>query len=56
MIGENPANSEADATHATPLLENLDCLIVQDIFMTKTAELADVVFPASAAWARPRAP
>ena len=51
VIGENPANSEADATHATPLLENLDCLIVQDIFMTKTAELADVVFPASAAWA-----
>jgi formate dehydrogenase major subunit len=51
VIGENPANSEADATHATPLLENLDCLIVQDIFMTKTAELADVLFPASAAWA-----
>ena len=51
VIGENPANSEADATHATPLLENLDCLIVQDIFMTKTAELADVVFPASASWA-----
>jgi predicted molibdopterin-dependent oxidoreductase YjgC len=51
VIGENPANSEADATHATPLLENLDCLIVQDIFMTRTAELADVVFPASAAWA-----
>ena len=51
VIGENPAHSEADATHATPLLENLDCLIVQDIFMTKTAELADVVFPASAAWA-----
>jgi predicted molibdopterin-dependent oxidoreductase YjgC len=51
VIGENPASSEADATHATPLLENLDCLIVQDIFMTKTAELADVVFPASAAWA-----
>jgi formate dehydrogenase major subunit len=51
VIGENPANSEADATHATPLLEDLDCLIVQDIFMTKTAELADVVLPASAAWA-----
>jgi formate dehydrogenase major subunit len=51
VIGENPASSEADATHATPLLENLDCLIVQDIFMTKTAELADVVLPASAAWA-----
>ena len=48
VIGENPANSEADATHATTLLEGLDCLIVQDIFMTKTAELADVVLPASA--------
>src|SRR5436305_5704599 len=46
-IGENPVSSEADATHATPLLENLDTLIVQDIVMTKTAEVADVVFPAS---------
>src|SRR5436305_11114231 len=46
-IGENPVSSEADATHATPLLENLDTLIVQDIVMTKTAEIADVVFPAS---------
>ena len=55
VIGENPASSEADATHATPLLENLDCLIVQDIFLTKTAELADVVFPASARGRRPRA-
>jgi predicted molibdopterin-dependent oxidoreductase YjgC len=46
-IGENPVSSEADATHAKKLLENLDTLIVQDIFMTKTAEIADVVFPAS---------
>jgi predicted molibdopterin-dependent oxidoreductase YjgC len=51
VIGENPAQSEADATHANDLLGNLEMLIVQDIFMTKTAELADVVFPASAAWA-----
>jgi formate dehydrogenase major subunit len=50
VIGENPAQSEADATHAVPLLAGLDCLIVQDIFLTKTAELADVVLPASAAW------
>jgi predicted molibdopterin-dependent oxidoreductase YjgC len=50
VIGENPAQSEADATHAVPLLEGLDCLIVQDIFLTRTAELADVVLPASAAW------
>jgi predicted molibdopterin-dependent oxidoreductase YjgC len=50
VIGENPAQSEADASHAVPLLEGLACLIVQDIFLTKTAELADVVLPASAAW------
>jgi predicted molibdopterin-dependent oxidoreductase YjgC len=47
VIGENPASSEADKQHAVELLNGLDCLIVQDLFMTKTAELADVVFPAS---------
>jgi formate dehydrogenase major subunit len=47
VIGENPATSEADTTRATALLGELDCLIVQDIFMTKTAEMADVVLPAS---------
>ncbi len=47
VIGENPASSEADKQHAVALLKGLDCLIVQDLFMTKTAELADVVFPAS---------
>jgi predicted molibdopterin-dependent oxidoreductase YjgC len=46
-IGENPATSEADSQHATKLLENLDTLIVQDILMTKTAEIADVVLPAA---------
>ena len=51
VIGENPAQSEADATHANHLLAHLELLVVQDIFMTKTAEMADVVFPASAAWA-----
>ncbi len=50
-IGENPADSEADVAHARKLLEGLDLLIVQDIFLTRTAELADVVFPASVAWA-----
>jgi predicted molibdopterin-dependent oxidoreductase YjgC len=50
-IGENPVSSEADSSHAKRLLEDLDCLIVQDIFMTKTAEIADVVLPAAAAWA-----
>jgi predicted molibdopterin-dependent oxidoreductase YjgC len=51
VIGENPAQSEADQTRARRLLESLDCLIVQDIFLTKTAEFADVVLPASASWA-----
>jgi predicted molibdopterin-dependent oxidoreductase YjgC len=47
VIGENPASSEADKSRTVALLTGLDCLIVQDIFMTKTAELADVVLPAS---------
>src|SRR4051812_38034526 len=51
VIGENPAQSEADQTRARRLLSSLDCLIVQDIFRTKTAEMADVVLPASASWA-----
>jgi formate dehydrogenase major subunit len=50
-IGENPVSSEADSAHARRLLETLDCLIVQDIFLTQTAEIADVVLPASATWA-----
>jgi predicted molibdopterin-dependent oxidoreductase YjgC len=50
VVGENPAQSEADSAKAIHLLESLDHLVVQDIFRTKTAELADVVFPASAAW------
>ena len=51
VIGENPAQSEADSVHARELLRGLDTLIVQDIFLTRTAELADVVLPASATWA-----
>jgi len=50
VIGENPAQSEADDQRARHLLENLDFLVVQDIFLTKTAEMADVVLPASASW------
>ncbi len=46
-IGENPASSEADSTKTARLLQGLDTLVVQDIFMTKTAEMADVVLPAS---------
>jgi formate dehydrogenase major subunit len=51
VIGENPATSEADANRAKHLLRDLECLIVQDIFLTQTAEMADVVLPAAAAWA-----
>jgi len=51
VVGENPADSEADIDHARSVLRGLDCLVVQDIFMTHTAELADVVLPASVAWA-----
>ena len=51
VLGENPADSEADVEHARELLAGLDHLVVQDIFLTRTAELADVVLPASAAWA-----
>ena len=50
-IGENPVQSEADQKRAIGLLEGLDFLVVQDLFLTKTAELADVVLPAAAAWA-----
>jgi formate dehydrogenase major subunit len=50
VIGENPLQSEADQNHARHLLEGLDFMIAQDIFLTKTAELAHVVFPAAAGW------
>jgi len=50
VIGENPANSEADQHRAMKLLGGLDTLVVQDMLMTQTAELADVVFPAAAGW------
>ena len=50
VIGENPAQSDADVGRVRRLLGELDVLIVQDLFLTRTAELADVVFPASAAW------
>jgi formate dehydrogenase major subunit len=49
VIGENPASSEADLNRAEHLLRTRDILIVQDIFMTRTAEMAHVVFPASVA-------
>ena len=51
IVGENPARSEADQTRAVRLLSSLDHLVVQDIFLTQTAELAHVVLPAAAGWA-----
>ena len=50
VIGENPAQSEADVERARKLLGGLDFLVVQDIVMTSTAEMADVVLPGSASW------
>ena len=50
VIGENPAQSEADQTRAWSLLDGLDHLVVQDIFLTRTAEMAHVVLPAAASW------
>jgi formate dehydrogenase major subunit len=51
VIGENPAQSEADVGRVRRLLGELEVLVVQDMFLTKTAEMADVVLPAAAAWA-----
>ena len=48
VMGENPAMSDPDANHARQALAALDHLVVQDIFLTETAYLADVVLPASA--------
>jgi predicted molibdopterin-dependent oxidoreductase YjgC len=50
VLGENPADSEADRHRALKLLGGLEFLLVQDLFYTKTAELADVVLPAAAGW------
>jgi predicted molibdopterin-dependent oxidoreductase YjgC len=50
VLGENPAQSEADSKKSLALLEGLDFLIAQDIIMTKTCDMADVVFPSSASW------
>lgn len=48
IMGENPAMSDPDANHAREMIAALDHLVVQDIFLTETACLADVVLPASA--------
>ena len=48
VMGENPAMSDPDVGHARQALAGLEMLVVQDIFLTETACLADVVLPASA--------
>ncbi len=48
LVGENPVLSEANASHAIEAMEKADFMVVQDIFMTETAELADVVLPGAA--------
>jgi len=50
VIGENPAQSDADAHHVEKALADLDHLVVQEIFLTRTAEFAHVVLPAAATW------
>ncbi|WP_136440917.1 formate dehydrogenase subunit alpha [Pacificoceanicola onchidii] len=46
--GENPAMSDPDVEHARDAFAKLDLLIVQDIFLTETANYADIILPASA--------
>jgi formate dehydrogenase major subunit len=48
VMGENPAMSDPDVDHAREAIAALDHLVVQDIFLTETAYLADVVLPATA--------
>jgi formate dehydrogenase major subunit len=48
IMGENPAMSDPDVAHARRALAELEMLVVQDIFLTETGYLADVILPASA--------
>jgi formate dehydrogenase major subunit len=50
VIGENPLHSEADQGRCERLLKGLDFLLVQDVLLTATAQLAHVVLPAAAGW------
>ncbi|GAF70564.1 unnamed protein product, partial [marine sediment metagenome] len=47
LIGENPVLSDPDASHVEESLKALDFLVVQDIFMSETAQFADVVLPSA---------
>ncbi|MCP4819530.1 MAG: formate dehydrogenase subunit alpha, partial [Shimia sp.] len=48
ILGENPAMSDPDVDHARDALAKLEHLVVQDIFLTETANYADVILPSSA--------
>jgi formate dehydrogenase major subunit len=48
ILGENPAMSDPDVDHARAALAKLEHLVVQDIFLTETANYADVILPSSA--------
>jgi predicted molibdopterin-dependent oxidoreductase YjgC len=50
VLGENPAQSEADQERTMRLLGGLDHLVVQDMFMTRTARMSHVLLPAAASW------
>ncbi len=47
IMGENPVISDPNSSHVKKAFEQLECLVVQDIFLTETAEIADVVLPAA---------
>ena len=47
IMGENPILSDADGHHVEKCLTSLDFMVVQDIFMTETAKLADVILPST---------
>src|SRR6056297_2519400 len=53
ILGENPAMSDPDVEHARDALAKLEHLVVQDIFITETANYADVILPASAFYEKP---
>lgn len=48
IMGENPMVSDPDTNHVKKVLDHVDFMVVQDIFLTETSEMADVVLPAAA--------
>jgi predicted molibdopterin-dependent oxidoreductase YjgC len=50
VLGENPITSESDGQRTRKLLDDLEFLVVQDLFYTETAQIADVVLPGAAGW------